>query len=147
MPLSTRAGHDAFLALSAALASYYWALSSLRLATKGTRLQWIGDLFAVFQFLVVPTCLAICWAVYCPPENNYFFVRWARSVGVNPNTPAQETSGETSSTSSAPPPHLAALIQAVTPILKSRDTHPYLEYLFDVTSKVSERGNASFSAT
>lgn len=54
-------------------------------------------------------------------------------MGVNPNTPAQETSGGTST----PPPHLAALIQAVTPILKSRDTHPYLEYLFDVTSKVS----------
>ncbi|PWN30786.1 hypothetical protein BDZ90DRAFT_24481 [Jaminaea rosea] len=125
-------GPDAFLALSASLASYYWALSSLRLVTKGTRVQWIGDLCAVFQFLVVPACLAVCWAVYCPPENNYFFVRWARSVGVNPTT--SSTTAWSPHLHPATPPHLAAIVQAVRPILQ-RDTHPYLEYLFDVSSK------------
>lgn len=130
-------GPDAFLALSASLASYYWALSSLRLVTKGTRVQWIGDLCAVFQFLVVPACLAVCWAVYCPPENNYFFVRWARSVGVNPTT--SSTTAWSPHLHPATPPHLAAIVQAVRPILQ-RDTHPYLEYLFDVSSKVRKTG-------
>lgn len=138
-------GPDAFLALSASLASYYWCLSSLRLLTRKTRLQWIGTLFASFQFLVVPSCLAICWAVYCPPEKNYFFVRWARSASGGGGLLANHgpTAGEGLLRSHdasvggyhpATPPHLAAIMQAITPILKSRNTHPYLEGLFDFTS-------------
>ncbi|PWN23897.1 hypothetical protein BCV69DRAFT_309757 [Microstroma glucosiphilum] len=138
-------GPDAFLALSASLASYYWCLSSLRLLTRKTRLQWIGTLFASFQFLVVPSCLAICWAVYCPPEKNYFFVRWARSASAGGGLLANHgsTTGEgllrnhdasVGGYHPATPPHLAAIMQAITPILKSRNTHPYLEGLFDFTS-------------
>lgn len=122
-------GRDAFLALSAALASYYFGLSSLRLATRGTRLQWIGDLFAVFQFLVVPSCLAICWAVYCPPEQNYFFVRWARYAGV-------KTSNEAPLLHPATPPHLAAVLQAIGPIVRGKDTHPHLQVLYGLASRI-----------
>lgn len=141
-------GQDAFLALSAALASYYWGLSSLRLVTRKTRLQWVGDLFAIFQFLVVPACLAVCWAVYCPPEKNYFFVRWARYAGVKTSltgpvasfSDASEASQSTKLGSpllnSAAPPHLAAILQAIHPIVRRKETHPYLKTLCKVSSRV-----------
>lgn len=66
------AGQDAFLALSASLAVYYAFLSTVRTLTKRTQLAWIGDLLAVFQFVVVPACLLIVFNVYSPPSESYF---------------------------------------------------------------------------
>lgn len=66
------AGQDAFLALSASLASYYLFLSTVRLLTNGTRLAWIGQTLAVFQFVVVPACLLVCFNVYSPPSATIF---------------------------------------------------------------------------
>ncbi|CAO1628796.1 unnamed protein product [Sympodiomycopsis kandeliae] len=137
-------GFDAFLALSASLAVYYFLLSTLRLLSP----KWIGDTFAAFQFLVIPSCLAISWAVYCPPEQNYFFVRWFTTLlaaaSNNPVVVPLSGSGNQTSSSMYPalndyhpatPPHLAAILQALTPILfKSRD-HPYLERSFQISSR------------
>lgn len=66
------AGQDAFLALSASLASYYLFLSTVRILTRGTRLAWIGKTLAVFQFIVVPACLLVCFNVYSPPSATIF---------------------------------------------------------------------------
>lgn len=66
------AGQDAFLALSASLAVYYAFLSTIRTLTKRTQLEWMGDLLAVFQFVVVPACLLIVFNVYSPPSESYF---------------------------------------------------------------------------
>ena len=66
------AGQDAFLALSASLASYYLFLSTVRLLTNGTRLAWIGQTLAVFQFIVIPACLLVCFNVYSPPSATIF---------------------------------------------------------------------------
>ncbi|TKY90088.1 hypothetical protein EX895_000086 [Sporisorium graminicola] len=66
------AGQDAFLALSASLASYYLFLSTVRLLTRGTRLAWIGQTLAVFQFIVIPACLLVCFNVYSPPSATIF---------------------------------------------------------------------------
>jgi hypothetical protein len=66
------AGQDAFLALSASLAVYYAFLSTIRALTRRTKLEWLGDLLAVFQFLVVPACLLIVFNVYSPPSESYF---------------------------------------------------------------------------
>ncbi len=66
------AGTEAFLALSAALASYYFILSTIRLLTRRTRLAWVGTLLATFQFIVIPACLLICFNVYSPPSESYF---------------------------------------------------------------------------
>ncbi|SOV03110.1 related to ICE2 - integral ER membrane protein with type-III transmembrane domains [Ustilago sp. UG-2017a] len=69
------AGQDAFLALSASLASYYLFLSTARLLTRGTRLAWIGQTLAVFQFIVIPACLLVCFNVYSPPSATIFPAR------------------------------------------------------------------------
>ena len=66
------AGKEAFLALSASLASYYFILSTIRLVTKRTRLAWFGNFVAIFQFIVIPACLLICFNVYSPPSESYF---------------------------------------------------------------------------
>ncbi|KAN0066257.1 hypothetical protein ACQY0O_000351 [Thecaphora frezii] len=66
------AGLDAFLALSASLASYYFFLSTVQLLTRRTRLAWIGRTLAVFQFVVVPACLLVCCNVYSPPSTTIF---------------------------------------------------------------------------
>ncbi|KIS71628.1 uncharacterized protein UMAG_10017 [Mycosarcoma maydis] len=66
------AGQDAFLALSASLASYYLFLSTVRLLTRATRLAWIGQTLAVFQFIVIPACLLVCFNVYSPPSATIF---------------------------------------------------------------------------
>ena len=66
------AGQDAFLALSASLASYYLFLSTVRLLTRRTRLAWIGQTLAIFQFVVVPACLLVCFNVYSPPSATIF---------------------------------------------------------------------------
>lgn len=66
------AGQDAFLALSASLAVYYGFLSTVRIVTRRTQLAWIGDLLAVFQFVVVPACLLVVFNVYSPPSESYF---------------------------------------------------------------------------
>ncbi|GAC96631.1 hypothetical protein PHSY_004214 [Pseudozyma hubeiensis SY62] len=73
------AGQDAFLALSASLASYYLFLSTVRLLTRGTRLAWIGQTLAVFQFIVIPACLLVCFNVYSPPSATIFPPRHADS--------------------------------------------------------------------
>ncbi|KDN37910.1 hypothetical protein K437DRAFT_240439 [Tilletiaria anomala UBC 951] len=73
LPLSLDlAGTEAFLALSASLASYYFILSTIRLMTKNTRLAWIGNFLAIFQFVVIPACLLVCFNVYSPPSESYF---------------------------------------------------------------------------
>ncbi|KAJ1030541.1 hypothetical protein NDA16_001450 [Ustilago loliicola] len=69
------AGQDAFLALSASLASYYLFLSTFRLLTRATRLAWIGQTLAVFQFIVIPACLLVCFNVYSPPSATIFPAR------------------------------------------------------------------------
>ncbi|PWZ02983.1 hypothetical protein BCV70DRAFT_197223 [Testicularia cyperi] len=69
------AGQDAFLALSASLASYYLFLSTVRLLTHKTRLAWIGQTLAVFQFVVIPACLLVCCNVYSPPSATIFPAR------------------------------------------------------------------------
>lgn len=66
------AGQDAFLALSASLASYYAFLSTVRTLTRKTSLAWIGDFLAIFQFIVVPACLLVVFNVYSPPSESYF---------------------------------------------------------------------------
>ncbi|CEH12974.1 hypothetical protein CBOM_00924 [Ceraceosorus bombacis] len=66
------AGVDAFLALSASLACYYFFLSSIRALVKGTSLAWLGTFLATFQFLVVPACLLVVFNVYSPPSSSYF---------------------------------------------------------------------------
>lgn len=73
------AGQDAFLALSASLASYYLFLSTVRLLTRATRLAWIGQTLAVFQFIVIPACLLVCFNVYSPPSATIFPPRRADS--------------------------------------------------------------------
>lgn len=74
------AGQDAFLALSASLASYYLFLSTVRLLTRGTRLAWIGQTLAVFQFIVIPACLLVCFNVYSPPSATIFPPRRSDSL-------------------------------------------------------------------
>lgn len=74
------AGRDAFLALSASLASYYAVLSTIRILTKRTSLAWFGDFLAVFQFIVVPACLLIVFHVYSPPSESYFDRTYAQST-------------------------------------------------------------------
>jgi hypothetical protein len=69
------AGQDAFLALSASLASYYFLLSSLRVCVHHTRFRWLGTFFATFQCLVVPACLLVVFNVYSPPSESYFAPR------------------------------------------------------------------------
>lgn len=71
------AGQDAFLALSASLAVYYFFLSTIRTLTRRTSLAWIGDFLAVFQFIVVPACLLIVFHAYSPPSESYFNRKYA----------------------------------------------------------------------
>lgn len=59
---------DAFLALSASLASYYFFLSSVRAMVRNTSLHWLGTFLATFQFVVVPACLLVVFNVYSPPS-------------------------------------------------------------------------------
>ncbi|SNX81370.1 related to ICE2 - integral ER membrane protein with type-III transmembrane domains [Melanopsichium pennsylvanicum] len=80
------AGQDAFLALSASLASYYLFLSTVRLLTRATRLAWIGQTLAVFQFIVIPACLLVCFNVYSPPSATIFPPRRSDS---HENTPTE----------------------------------------------------------
>ncbi|EPQ32280.1 uncharacterized protein PFL1_00477 [Pseudozyma flocculosa PF-1] len=75
------AGQDAFLALSASLASYYFFLSTVRLLTRRTRLAWIGQTLAIFQFVVVPACLLVCCNVYSPPSTTIFPPRRSELAG------------------------------------------------------------------
>jgi hypothetical protein len=83
------AGQDAFLALSASLAVYYGFLSTVRILTKRTQLAWLGDLLAVFQFIVVPACLLIVFNVYSPPSESYFDRKYKE---INANSTASSTS-------------------------------------------------------
>lgn len=84
------AGQDAFLALSASLAVYYAFLSTARIITKRTSLAWLGDLLAVFQFIVVPACLLIVFNVYSPPSESYFNKKYSEiNATIASPTPSQ----------------------------------------------------------
>jgi len=95
------AGQDAFLALSASLAVYYAFLSTIRTLTRRTQLAWIGDLLAVFQFVVVPACLLIVFNVYSPPSESYFNRKYTEiNATISSTSPPSIRSGFFSSRSS-----------------------------------------------
>ncbi|PWN47201.1 hypothetical protein IE53DRAFT_262610 [Violaceomyces palustris] len=98
------AGQDAFLALSASLASYYFFLSTIRLLTRRTRLAWIGQTLAVFQFVVVPACLLVCFNIYSPPSTTYFPPRQSVLDHPSASSPSSPSLLSPSSTEQAPEP-------------------------------------------
>ncbi|KAA1081084.1 hypothetical protein PGT21_029019 [Puccinia graminis f. sp. tritici] len=63
------AGKDCFLALSASLALYYSALSTLYLIFRNTRFAFVSKVFGLLQNLVIPTFLLFWLNIYSPDES------------------------------------------------------------------------------
>ncbi|KAI9604954.1 hypothetical protein H4Q26_002924 [Puccinia striiformis f. sp. tritici PST-130] len=63
------AGKECFLALSASLALYYSALSTLYLIFRNTRFAFVSKVFGLLQNLVIPTFLLIWLNIYSTDES------------------------------------------------------------------------------
>lgn len=69
LPLSLEvAGKPCFLALSAALAAYYFVQSTINLLLHNTRLQILTSIFSPFQILAIPGILLLFLNLYHSPS-------------------------------------------------------------------------------